>query len=552
MLSRRSRFIRQAIVIAILWLIVVTISHIQDTFFADGEMGFNLLGIAHTVIRLGIVGVWGLSIPWRITSPQVKRLLSGIAALMLLWMLLRTTRYYFVEEGLLKRLLWYGYYIPMMLIPPLALIVGLSMNRTDDYRTPGYQKILLIIGALFSVIVLTNELHQWVFYWDDPLVRTDDAMHYSLFYYVITAWEYGCGTAAFVIVVIRSRIPGSKQRMWLPVVPIILLMLYGLLYILEVPLVRAWLYDLTSIMIFLYISVFECIIQSGLFHSCKHYQALFDAGSLRAAITDRDFSVYSAGQGFSSEADALRSAVGQPCLHDNVRLSCKEIHGGYVFWQDDLSEIMKTINDLQSINEELSEQKNLTREELRIRQEQSRLKEINRIYSVMQRETAGQLTQIQQLIDALEQADAPEAQGAILDRLLLIGAYFKRRNNLLFLSEADTIIPADELRLCLEESLHTMTDVLSVCRVICREPMLLRDITALYDLTEGVLEQALGIISSCAILISCTEQTYQLKISLQISDGAPIPVFHSAFDVEAEDDGGLVLTAFIQKGGDMA
>ena len=97
-----------------------------------------------------------------------------------------------------------------------------------------------------------------------------------------------------------------------------------------------------------------------------------------------------------------------------------------------------------------------------------------------------------------------------------------------------------------------MADVLAVCRVICREPMLLRDITALYDLTESVLEQALGIISSCAILISCTEQNYLLQISLQLSDGAPIPAFHPAFDVETEGDGGLVLTALIQKGGDRA
>lgn len=551
MLTSKVKFIRQVVVIAVLWLIAVVISHTQDMLLVHCELASNTLGVCHTMIRLGIVGAWGISIPWRITSPQVKRRLVIIATLMLLWMLLRTARYYFVDEGLLKRLLWYAYYIPMMLIPPIALMAVLSMNRSDDYRTPKYLRVLLVVGALFALIVLTNEFHQWVFSWDDPLLRIDDAVHYTPLYYVMAIWEYGCGVVAFIVVVTRSRIPGSNRRLWLPIVPIMIMMIYGLLYILEVPLIRTWFYDLTSIMILLYISVFECVIQCGLFHSCEHYQALFDASSLRAAITDKTLTIYSAGQGFSSQTDDMHAAANQPCLRDNIRLSGKEIHGGYVFWQDDLSEIMKTIHELQSINEELSEQKTLTREELRIRQEQTHLKEINRIYGVMQRETAGQLTQMQQLIDELDKADTLEAQRTIMDRLLLIGAYFKRRNNLIFLAEADKTIPVDELRLCLEESLHTMAGVLSVCRVTCREPVLLRDVTTLYDLTESVLEQMLGHISSCAILISYAEQTYQLQISMQVSDDVSIPSFQPAFTMETEDDGGLVLTASVQKGGGM-
>lgn len=549
--TSKVRFVRQVEVIAVLWLIAVVIRHTQDMLFVHGELAFNILGVCHTMIRLGIVGAWGISIPWRITSPQVKRRLIIIATLMLLWMLLRTARYYFVDEGLLKRLLWYAYYIPMMLIPPIALMTVLSMNRSDDYRTPQYLRGLLVIGVLFALIVLTNEFHQWVFSWDDPQLRVDEAVHYTPLYYAMTIWEYSCGVIAFIIVVIRNRIPGSKRRLWLPVVPILMMMIYGLLYVLEVPLIRTWFYDLTSIMILLYISVFECVIRCGLFHSCEHYQALFNASSLRAAITDRVFSIYSAGQGFSSKPEDLHAAIDQPCLRDTIRLSGKGIHGGYVFWQDDLSEIMKTIHELQSINEELSEQKTLTREELRIRQEQSHLKEINRIYGAMQRETEGQLTQMQQLIDELDKAEAPEAQRIIIDRLLLIGAYFKRRNNLIFLAEADKTIPVNELRLCLEESLHTMTGVLAVCRITCREPVLLHDAATLYDLTESVLEQMLGHISSCAILINYAEQVYQLQISMQVSDDAAIPSFQPAFTVEAEDDGGLVLTASVQKGGGM-
>lgn len=78
-------------------------------------------------------------------------------------------------------------------------------------------------------------------------------------------------------------------------IPFFILSLFSLLYILKVPLIRVVFYDLTSVIVVLYISLFECVIQSGLFHTCTRYRFLFAASSLRAAITDGEFAVFSAG-----------------------------------------------------------------------------------------------------------------------------------------------------------------------------------------------------------------------------------------------------------------
>lgn len=289
------RLIRQVVRTAILWLIALLISRNYEALVPPDSVWSSGAGLLHTMIRLVVVGAWACSISWRVTSPQVKRLLVSIAGLLFLWMLLRTARYYFVEEGLIKRLLWYGYYIPMMLIPPIALLAALAIGRKDDYRTPKKLDVLVIVGAILALVVLTNEFHQWVFRWDNPLVRTDETVHYSTLFYLLIIWEYGCGIIGFVVIAWRSRVPETRKRLWLPMILFLVLALFSLMYILKVPLIRYVFYDLTSFIVVLYIALFECLIQSGLFHTCAKYRLLFAASSLRAAITDRELTAFSAG-----------------------------------------------------------------------------------------------------------------------------------------------------------------------------------------------------------------------------------------------------------------
>ena len=59
LITAKDKFIRQVMVITVLWLIAVVIRHTQDLLFVDGELGYNFLGICHTMIRLGVVGAWG-------------------------------------------------------------------------------------------------------------------------------------------------------------------------------------------------------------------------------------------------------------------------------------------------------------------------------------------------------------------------------------------------------------------------------------------------------------------------------------------------------------
>ena len=143
-------------------------------------------------------------------------------------------------------------------------------------------------------------------------------------------------------------------------------------------------------------------------------------------------------------------------LKDHIRLSASEICGGYAFWTDDVSEIAEAISELQDINKTLNERHTLIREENRTNKQKAHLLEANRLYNRMQLETAPQLKKMQDLVSALYKEDKPENEKELLAELTLIGAYFKRRNNLLFISETQDTIRMAELGYCFQESVSAL------------------------------------------------------------------------------------------------
>ena len=78
-------------------------------------------GFLRTVLYNILIFSWAVSVWWRILHAQTRRCLLGAAALMLFWLDIRLIRYDFAQTPEMLRRLWYAYYIPMLLIPTLAL-----------------------------------------------------------------------------------------------------------------------------------------------------------------------------------------------------------------------------------------------------------------------------------------------------------------------------------------------------------------------------------------------------------------------------------------------
>lgn len=260
------------------------------------QIGFRVHGLLHWVccilrplIYIGLFILWGGELRRRIIQPQVRRYLTAVSALMVFWLTVRTLRYLFAEDPGMLRLLWYLYYLPMLFIPLLAVFIALSLGKPESYRLPGWTTLLYLPTAALLLLVLTNDFHQLVFVFPPDAAVWANDYHYDVGYFLTVGWMILCGLAALVLMLMKCRVPGSRRMILLPFVPVLLVINYGVLYILRVPWLRVIAGDVPVGFCLLFAAILESCIQCGLIQTNTGYEALFAHGTIGAQITDEAY-----------------------------------------------------------------------------------------------------------------------------------------------------------------------------------------------------------------------------------------------------------------------
>ena len=254
------------------------------------EAPFNwLFSFFRSVIYIMLFAAWGISVCRRIIQPQVRRYLTAISALMVFWVTARTLRHLFAETPWALRHLWYLYYLPMLFIPLLALFVALSLGKPDNFRLPKWTALLYIPTAALLLLVLTNDLHQLVFRFPEDAVVWMNEYRYGIVYFPVVGWMVLCALTALVIMLVKCRVPNSRKVLVLPFVPVVLSVIYGALYIFQLPWLRLIAGDVTVVFCLLIAATLESCIQCGLIQSNTHYNDLLLSCTLRVQLTDPEY-----------------------------------------------------------------------------------------------------------------------------------------------------------------------------------------------------------------------------------------------------------------------
>ena len=131
---------------------------------------FDIGGICINYIRallyLLLFALWGFSLDRRIIQKQALHCMRMTAALMIVWLVLRTLKYEVVTDLTVARYIWYLYYLPMLFIPLFGVYIALSLGRAEEFRLTGRIGALAIIPAVLFLLVITNDLHQHAFAFD--------------------------------------------------------------------------------------------------------------------------------------------------------------------------------------------------------------------------------------------------------------------------------------------------------------------------------------------------------------------------------------------------
>ena len=511
----------------------------------------EVLSIVRALIYIGLLAAWGISVQTRIIQTQVRRYLLVIAGLMLLWLTLRTVKYN-TYHMTAERFLWYGYYLPMLFIPVLAVLVALSLGKPENYRLPKWTHFLYLPSALLFLLVLTNDLHQLVFFFPTGVLSTRK-YDYGIGYYVVLAWMVLCAAAALAIILAKCRIPQSRRYLWLPVVPFALALGYCAAYIKGVYWVWLLAGDLTVSMCLIITAIFESCIQCSLIQSNTHYAELFHASTIGALITDRDFSVACAAENARSvDSQTLMAAAESPVVTaDGIRISEAPIRWGHVFWEDDISPMLAVLKELDDTREELQSYGSILQAENAQKARRKKLEEQERLYRAMQEKAAAPAVRLSNLAKALQGVQDADAARFLLWKMTVMGAYLKRRSNLIFLADRDGMVPVSEVALCLNESMDNLRLHVRRCasRLDFEGELRLETAAALYDFFEAAIELAMDDLSGAAANVTRKEDACVLSLMLQC--GTDLTSLRAAYpDASVENEDGVwYCTLSVREGG---
>ena len=524
----------------------------QIGFRVDDPLDW-LCSLIRSVIYIGLFTAWGVSVRGRIIQPQVRRYLTAISALMVFWTAVRSIRYLLAQDPWVMRHLWYLYYLPMLFIPLLAVFVAMSLGRPESFRLPKWTKLLYIPTAALLLPVLTNDLHQLVFVFPaDAAVWMDD-YRYAVGYFLTVGWMILCTATALAAMLIKCRVPHSRKVLTMPFVPVILAIIYGALYIARVPVLRMIAGDMTVVFCLLFTAVLESCIQCGLIQANTHYRELFDASTVGAQITDTEYRVVLssvAAQAVSIET--LRQTQQAPVmLEGGIRLSGAPIKNGHVIWTEDISPLIKVLADLEEAKENLQDNKDILEEEHALKEREAHIAEQERLYHIIQRDTEKQILLMDEMIGQAENAGSDEERRHILKKMLVIGAYLKRRSNLVFLSDKDSVLEAKELDLSIGESINNLETFGVTCGFISEltGTVLAINVIAMYDFFEEIAERSLDRMSSILVHAGIKEDLIFFSVDTDsVSDFSDL----ASDTVEAvqDEDGEWKLTLRLDRGGD--
>ena len=479
---------------------------------AKFDIGGPAVNHIRTALYLLLFTLWGFSLGRRIIQRQALHCLRLTAALMLLWLILRTLKYSFVTGPAAGRYIWYLYYLPMLFLPLLGVYIALSMGKSEDYRLSRGTGMLSIIPAALFLLVITNDLHQQVFAFKSgvPGLPVSGTYSYRPLYFICLGWMVVCMAFSLVCLFRKSRIPNGEGKRITPFVLGCAMLLYSILYLSGIPAVRWWFGDMNVMFCLMYAAIYESCIRCRMIPSNTGYVELFEASTLAACIADRSGRIVlrsrAAGEDMTCPQEGQR--IVRP---DGMRISSAPISGGYAVWQDNVRQLAELRTRLNANKEEMERNRKKLKDAYLVQKSLHELTEKNRIYNELEAKHSRQTAQMRQMLARCERS-GPAERRSLLKKVLLLGTYIKRSANLYFLSSEYQWLPQQELRLTVDEAVRALTACGTECGVIYRttEPMRASEVVRLFDLLEIVAETTVD--DLCSLFISVSDSAMDLSV----------------------------------------
>lgn len=526
-----------------LFLMIFVFAIIAAAYSCRMLAKFDIGGVYMSYIRaalyLLLFALWGYSLDRRIIQTQALHCMRLTAALMLVWLVLRTLKYEVVTDITVARYIWYLYYLPMLFIPLFGVYIALSLGKSEKYRLTGRVVALAAIPAILFSLVITNDLHQQIFAFNSGIPGRPDnySYHHRYLYFICLGWMVGCMIFSLIRLLKKSRIKNGGKKPLMPFIIGCITILYGILYLTGMSAVRWWFGDMNVMFCLLYAAIYESCIRCRMIQSNTGYVELFEASTLEAVIMDRSGNVVIRSR--AADEDMICPQDGTQIIRqDGTRISSAPINGGYVVWKDNVRPLTELRAQLSENKAQIKNNKEKLHEAYLIQKKLHELTEKRRIYDKLDLMYGDQINRIGQLLKQCENTETDEVHN-ILKRILLLGTYIKRSANLYFLSLEHELLSQQDIRLTVDEAVRVMNVCGTECGVVyyMTKAMHSEEVMRLFNLLKTVVETAVDGLNSIFICLSDDEMDLSVECDVDLS-----LIISSNVTVKQEDGLWLVRT----------
>ncbi|MBP5533157.1 MAG: hypothetical protein J6X68_04245 [Lachnospiraceae bacterium] len=437
------------------------LSELEQIFnFVGGRLQAYLQEL-NTIMFIGITVTWIITVQRRVTDRKLRRyLVFGGTAIIALFIMRLIRWILFSRIFVVDRYFWYAYYIPTTILPFLSLLLALNVGREAEIRSKKTEKTLIAIWICLIVMILTNDLHNFVFkiggYYDGTL-----NYKYNYGYYVVIAWCVLLTAVSFVTLIIRSRTSVSKELALIPAYISMFFVTFLLIYIIRggksPTILGRKLYNFQEIYALVYIGLWEASLRIGLIPSNSDYDDIFGLSTINAAIAGMEGKIkYRSDLAEEiTEDEIARAENGEEVFLDENRvIRVQSIPVGKVAWVEDHTTINELNAGLKDALDRISEENNLLEMENEIKGQKASIEVRNKLYDKISFRTQWQLKKIEEILEKVELSgeDPDEA----IKLCSVFGAYAKRQANLSIMAEHFKYLKLEELRYAIRESLENI------------------------------------------------------------------------------------------------
>ena len=497
-----------------------------------------------------LFALWGVSAYLRCLDRRSRRLISLAVTLITLWMLDVILKWK-TSSVILSILLWYLYYVPMTLLPPVFLGLGGRAAGLDrGPRAQRWSRALGIASAAIIVLVFTNSLHQQVFSFERATPGVVGEYEYEWGYWLVVAWSAVCYMGFFACLAWASR-----KHLRIFILPVLAVFLVGLGIALGYAYRVPWVARLNFSLIYavLVVVALECALDFGLLPSSRSLTTAFDELPLDLKVLTRQGEVYRAACAATPLEPELSQSIaamgrgtaeteahtGGPWRQDRGGTDCVlaiprdpdriahvwPLLGGYALLVQDLSELNATHADLELAHARLLRENEMLEHEHEVGAALANLEAEARLVGDVEFALSSSLEQVARTFDNLPQPTTPEARlqrARELKRARMLLAYCKRKGSLVLSEDADPEFDLERLPLIANELASDLraVGIDAAATVNLSRTPLAQEISTLYDCIYDFAQVAFET-SQPALIYHLGERddgTVELRAQLQSSD----------------------------------